>query len=98
MNQSILKKMLMLSLMIGLNSGATPLYQKCIACHGKGGEKKALGVSLIIKDMAKIDFITAMKGYKDGSYGNTKKALMKPQVAKLTDAQIEEIATYITKQ
>jgi len=39
-----------------------------------------------------------MKGYKDGSYGKDQKALMKAQVAPLSDAQIEEIASFITKK
>ncbi len=64
----------------------------CVACHGKSFEKKAMGKSKIVKDMSKADFITAMKGYKDGSYGGTMKGLMKGQVAKLSDADIEAIA------
>jgi len=48
--------------------------------------------------MSKADFISAMKGYKDGSYGKEQKALMKAQVATLSDAQIEEIASFIVKK
>lgn len=77
---------------------ATQLYVKCIACHGTAGEKAALNKSLIIKEMSKADFIVAMKGYKDGSYGKDQKALMKAQVTVLNDAQIEEIASFITKK
>ena len=64
----------------------------CVACHGKSFEKKAMGKSKIVKDMSKADFITAMKGYKDGSYGGSMKGLMKGQVAKLSDADIEAMA------
>jgi cytochrome c553 len=98
MKNLILNRGVFLLLLIGINGMATPLYQKCIACHGKSGEKKALGTSLIIKDMTKVDFIAAMNGYKNGSYGKAKKALMKPQVGNLTQKQIEEIATFITNK
>lgn len=81
-----------------LSANANPLYSKCIACHGAQGEKVALGKSHIIKDMSKVDFIAALKGYKDGSYGREQKALMKAQVATLSDAQIEELASFITKK
>lgn len=90
--------LLTLSTLLCLSAQASPLYTKCIACHGTQGEKVALGKSLIIKDMTKPAFIAAMKGYKDGSYGKEQKALMKPLVATLTDAQIEEIANFIVKQ
>lgn len=89
--------LLALSTIACLSVNANPLYTKCATCHGAKGEKVALGKSLVIKDMKKEDFITATKGYKDGSYGREQKALMKPQVATLNDAQIEEIANYIIK-
>lgn len=81
-----------------VSAQATPLYTKCVACHGAEGEKAALGKSMIIKEMSKADFITAMKGYKDGSYGKDQKALMKAQVTAFSDAQIEEIASFIVKK
>lgn len=83
---------------LALNAVANPLYTKCIACHGSKGEKVALGKSHIIKDMSKADFIAALKGYKDGTYGRKQKAMMKAQVAKLTDAQIQELADFIAKK
>ena len=72
-------------------------YAKCVSCHGANGEKVALGKSKIIKDMTKAEFIAAMKGYKDGSYGRAMKGLMKAQVAGLSDADIEKIANKIAK-
>jgi len=72
-------------------------YAKCIGCHGANGEKVALGKSKVIKDMTKADFIAAMKGYKDGSYGGPMKGLMKGQAASLSDADIEAIANQIAK-
>jgi cytochrome c-type protein NapB len=64
----------------------------CAGCHGANFEKKALGKSKIVKDMTKADIEKALKGYKDGSYGGAMKGLMKGQVAKLSDADIKEIA------
>ncbi|HEX5623676.1 MAG TPA: c-type cytochrome [Sulfuricurvum sp.] len=73
------------------------LYKKCAACHGPAGEKSALGKSKIIKDMGVAGIITALKGYKDGSYGGPMKGMMKGQAAPLNDAQIEAIAAHIAK-
>jgi cytochrome c553 len=73
------------------------LYKKCAVCHGAAGEKAALGKSKIIKDMSAAQITTALKGYKDGSYGTAQKALMKGQVASLNDAQISALASHISK-
>jgi cytochrome c553 len=73
------------------------LYKKCASCHGAAGEKAALGKSKIIKDMSAAQITTALKGYKDGSYGGAQKGLMKGQVASLNDAQITAIAALIAK-
>ncbi|NPA03537.1 MAG: c-type cytochrome [Epsilonproteobacteria bacterium] len=75
------------------------LYKKCAGCHGLHGEKKALGKSAPIKGWDKEKIIEALKGYKAGTrnvYGMG--ALMKGQVASLSDADIEAIADYLSKQ
>lgn len=95
-----MKKLVMATTLIACSvtlSSATPLYTKCVQCHGTNGEKVALGKSKVIKDMAKADFITAMKGYQDGSYGGAMKAIMKPQAAGLSEADIKTIADFIIK-
>jgi len=68
----------------------------CKGCHGANFEKSALNVSKIVKDMKKEEIVTALKGYKDGSYGGVKKVIMKGQASRLSDADIEAIATEIT--
>ena len=68
----------------------------CIGCHGANFEKAALGKSKIVKEMTKENIVTALKGYKDGSYGGAMKGVMKGQVTKLSDADIESMATQIT--
>lgn len=70
---------------------------KCASCHGANGETAAMGKSKVIKDMTKAEFVAAMNGYKDGSYGGAMKGLMKGQVTTLTDADIQEIAGKIAK-
>lgn len=72
-------------------------YAKCAGCHGANGEKAALGKSKVIKDMTKAEFVSALKGYKDGSYGGAMKGLMKGQVASLDEATMQAIADQIAK-
>jgi len=69
----------------------------CAGCHGVSFEKKAMNVSKVVSDMSKADIVTALKGYKDGSYGGGMKALMKGQVAGLSDADMEAIAAKFGK-
>ncbi|WP_370518783.1 hypothetical protein [Sulfurovum sp. bin170] len=78
-------------------AGATIDTKACQACHGAEFEKKAMNVSKIVKDMTKADIITALKGYKDGSYGGNMKTLMKGQVASYDDAKIEAFAAQVGK-
>lgn len=72
-------------------------YAKCAGCHGATGEKAALGKSKIIKDMPKAEFVAALKGYQDGTYGGAMKGLMAGQVKGLDDATIQAIADQIAK-
>jgi cytochrome c-type protein NapB len=67
----------------------------CAGCHGKDFEKKAMNVSKIVKEMKHDDIVKALAGYKDGSYGGAMKAIMKGQVAKLSEADMKEIASMI---
>jgi len=86
-------------LAVGSLLAASALYgastAACVGCHGQSFEKKAMGKSKVVKDMSKADIVAALKGYKDGSYGGAMKGLMKGQVAKLSDADIEAMANQI---
>ena len=68
----------------------------CKGCHGATFEKKAMGKSKVVKDLSKANIVKALKGYKDGSYGGAMKGMMNGQVASLSDADIDAIATEIT--
>ena len=71
------------------------IYKSCAACHGLNAEKQAMGKSEVIAGWDAQKTIDALKGYKDGSYGGPMKALMKGQVTRLSDAEIEAVAKYI---
>ena len=70
-------------------------WKSCTACHGQKAEKHAMGKSKVIANMSKEDITTALKGYKDGSYGGPMKGVMKGQVIRMDDADIEKTAKYI---
>lgn len=73
------------------------LYKVCASCHGQKAEKEALGKSQIIAGWDKERIITAMNGYKDGTYGGIMKNIMTGQVKNKTDAEIEALADLISK-
>lgn len=73
------------------------LFMVCSSCHGVHAEKKALGKSQIIKGWDKSKIITALNGYKDGTYGGAMKAVMQGQATKLSDDDIKALAEYISK-
>jgi len=77
--------------MAGVNSAA------CAACHGKNFEKHALGKSKIVKDLSHAEIAEALKGYKAGTFGGPMKGVMKGQVGKYSDADLEAFAQTIGK-
>lgn len=84
-----------LSVMLSAADGGA-LYQKCAACHGLKGEKPALGKSEVIAGWKADKTLDALKGYKVGTR-NIKGmgALMKGQVATLSDADMKALGDYI---
>ena len=73
-------------------------YKGCIACHGTKGEKNTMVPKSKPNTMSKAAIIAALKGYKTGktnTYG--KGAIMRGQAARLSGAQMTEIANYIGK-
>ena len=73
------------------------LYSACAGCHGPQGDMKALNVSPPLKGQSKEDIAKKIHGYKDGSFGGPMKGVMTTQVTKLSDADIEALADYISK-
>jgi len=69
----------------------------CASCHGAHFEKHALGKSKVVKDMTHAEIAHALKGYKAGTYGGPMKGLMKGQVARYSDHDLEAFAKTIGK-
>ena len=78
-------------------SNGKEIYTSCKGCHGASGEKVALGKSKVIKGWDTTKITDALNGYKDGTYGGAMKGLMKGQVSKLSDSDIEAVSDYISK-
>jgi len=85
----------LVSTMLFAADGAS-LYSTCMGCHGAHAEKKALGKSKVINTMSQVDLVNALSGYKHDTYGGAMKGLMKTQVAKLSEEDINTLSTYIT--
>jgi cytochrome c553 len=75
---------------------AKGLFLKCAGCHGQTAEKQALGKSQIIKGWSKDQIVSALKGYKEGTYGGAMKGVMKSQVLNLSDEDIDALGSYIS--
>lgn len=76
---------------------ATIIKTKCASCHGANMEKVALGKSAVVNKMSAGEIEEALKGYKAKTLnkhglGGT----MWGQAGALSDADIAEIAKYIT--
>ena len=69
----------------------------CTSCHGADWSKKALGKSKNVSAMSHADIATALKGYKAGTYGGPMKGLMKGQVAKYSNTDLDAFAQTIGK-
>ena len=69
----------------------------CAACHGKSFEKHAMGKSKIVENMTHAEIATALKGYKAGTFGGPMKGVMKGQVGRYSDADLEAFAQTIGK-
>ncbi|MDT8339333.1 MAG: cytochrome C [Sulfurimonas sp.] len=68
----------------------------CAACHGADWTKVHMG-NKNVSEMSKADIATALKGYKAGTYGAAKKALMVGQVSKYSDEELDAFAQTIGK-
>ncbi|MEA3554094.1 MAG: hypothetical protein U9R39_06815 [Campylobacterota bacterium] len=66
---------------------------RCVSCHGVDFEKKALGVSKIVKDMSELEIKEALDGYKRGE-GGSMKALMIKEVNLGVDTDVMSADVY----
>jgi len=68
---------------------------KCSSCHGSKGEGKSIFPKLA--GQKKEELAKKLNGYKDGSFGNDKKAMMIPNVQNLSSDEIGQIAEVVSK-
>lgn len=94
---SMVKGLVLVGAMLATSSAMAnaDLFKKCAGCHGQHAEKKAMGKSKVINTFSSAEIVTALKGYKDGTYGGAMKGLMKGQVSRLSDKDIDSLAKYI---
>lgn len=93
--KTLLKTIIGLGLLGATVVSADANFAKCTACHGANAEKHAMGKSQIIQGWKAEKTLVALKGYKEGTYGGAMKGVMKGQVAKLSDADMKQLAEYI---
>ena len=95
-----MKKLLMISVFGAAALFADPatiIKTRCASCHGANMEKAALGKSAVVNKMSAAEIEDALKGYKAKTLNlHGLGATMWGQAASLTDAQITEIAKYIS--
>ncbi len=72
-------------------------FAACAGCHGQNADKKALGKSEVIKGWPAAKIVDALKGYKAGTRNvHGMGATMKGQAAGLSDADMANIAAYVS--
>ncbi|CAA6812628.1 MAG: Nitrate reductase cytochrome c550-type subunit [uncultured Sulfurovum sp.] len=92
--KKLIKRVIIGSLLATASSYAVSVAV-CAGCHGQNFEKKAMGKSLVVKDMSIKEIIAALKGYKAGTYGDTMKQMMMTQVIDVKDSDLEAMAMLI---
>jgi len=93
-----MKKIVLSLIGFGLVVSASAVDLKnCANCHGANWEKSALGKSKVVAKLSEKEILTALNGYKAGTYGGTMKGLMKVQLIKFEQSDLKEIAKSIKK-
>ena len=94
-----MKKIVIATLFAGstlLMADGAALFAKCAGCHGQKAEKSALGKSAVIQGQDAAKTVEQLNGYKAGTLDqHGMGALMKGQVASMSDADIKAVADYI---
>ena len=94
----IMLPLLSASLLMG--ASAESIYQKkCASCHGKMGEKKALGHSNVIKGMPVDKFVTLTKAFATGEQKAMPiaKIVKKQFIDRYSDEEIKAVAEYVNQ-
>lgn len=75
--------------------GVATYSSKCSSCHGAKGEGKSIFPKLA--GQTQKELVEKLQGYKNGTFGNDKKAMMIPNVTNLSDEEINQIAEVVSK-
>jgi len=70
---------------------------RCFTCHGSHWEKKALNVSNVVANMSSKDILSALRGYKNDTYGGKMKPVMKSQIKNFSDSDLVKISQFISE-
>jgi len=97
-----MKKIILVSLLISsilFAKDGSSIYKKhCSSCHGKHGEKNAIGRSAIIAKQSSSKTTKQLQAYKSGTLNlHGMGAVMKKNVANLTNKDIKAVAKYISQ-
>lgn len=74
-------------------SDGAELYSRCKGCHGADGSK--MQGDYVVKGKSAEALEQAMLGYKAGTYGGSKKAIMVSQMQRLSEEEIKTLATHM---
>jgi len=72
--KSLIKKLVLI--LVVSTSVLLADMDRCVSCHGVDFEKKALGVSKVVKGMSEKEIKMALDGYKKGKGGSMKELMM----------------------
>ena len=87
-----MRKVIATSILLTLPAILMADMDRCVACHGVDFEKKALGVSKIVKNMSEAEIKAALDGYKAGKGGSMKDVMIKEvNVGVDTDAMAADV-------
>ncbi len=94
---SMVKGLVLVGAMLASSSAMAnaDLFKKCAGCHGQHAQKHAMGKSKVINTFTSAEIVTALKGYKAGTYGGAMKGIMQGQASRLSDKDIESLSKYI---
>jgi len=82
----------------GSDGAALYTAKGCMACHGPDGEKIVMPTYPRIAGQGKAYLIAQMKDIKSGARDNGQTMIMKGIIATVSDAEIEAIADWLSKQ
>lgn len=77
------------------NLGKELYAKKCASCHGVDGSTSAYGTSKKLTKMSAEEIKIAFNSYLQDSYGGSMKFIMKNEVVKTTDDELESIVSFL---